>query len=100
MKNIQTLQNGQRVRKITHRTILGSWGAGWMTPQFQLQITPACWKFEFVIVTRDRIPVKVGLAVGPIAAVLFFGKASFGTGSGYNDTISSHFEKVEEDDND
>lgn len=68
-----------------------------MTPQLQLQITPACWKFEFILVNRGRIPVKVGLAIGPIAVVLFFGKASFGTGSGYSDQTTHHFEKVEED---
>lgn len=78
-------------RVVKHRTILGSWGSGWMTPQLLIQVTPLCWKFEFLLQLTNSRPVKAGLAVGPIAVVLYFGKAGYGVRKGYSDQTSSTF---------
>jgi len=73
------------MRKIKHRTILGSIGAGWMTPQLQVQITPLCWALECIYQSTNGRPVKVGFKVGCFAIVLFFGAGSYGSARRWTD---------------
>jgi len=67
------------MRKIKHRTFLASLGAGWMTPQLQIQVTPACWALEFVYQSTNGRPVKVGFKVGCFAMCVFIGKGGYGS---------------------
>lgn len=66
-----------------------------MTPQLQIQVTPCCWRVEFLYQSVDSRPVKLGLSLGCFAVSLFLGKSSYGTGQGYDNSVSHTF--VEDD---
>ena len=69
---------------IRHRTVEGYCEAGWMTPQFLMQITPLNWGFSFVYCSTKKVPTKVGIKVGCVSLVLFVGKAYFDTKYAYH----------------
>lgn len=85
------------MKKIKHRTIYASLGAGWMTPQIQIQVTPLCWALEFMCQSTNGRPAKVAVKIGCFALVAFFGKGGYGSMRHFSNETSVTFQREESD---
>jgi len=79
------------MRKISHRTIMGHFQGGWMTPQLQVQITPLSWGVGFVYQSTNKRPVKLGFRVGCVAVSVWAGKGYFESDRKYSNDIAHTF---------